>query len=125
MTTLKFNIAANPPRAITRVKQGDMPDDEVDFCSDTGPRTVVNGIGLALGAGDTVKLELCPNKGEPIAVLDQLRDIQSSETQISFLNNLNSSSHPDGDWWGEDVLLTVTIGGKPVTRWLKFHDWNT
>ncbi len=124
MTTLKFSIAANPPRAITRVKQGDMPDDEVDFCSDTGPRTVVNGIGLALGAGDTVKLELCPNKGEPIAVLDQLRDIQSSETQISFLNYLNSSSHPDGDWWGEDVLLTVTINGTPITRWLKFHDWS-
>ena len=73
---------------------------------------------------NTIKLELCPNKGDPIAVLDQLRDIQSSETQISFLNSLNSSSRPDGDWWGEDVLLTVTICGKPVTRWLKFHDWN-
>ena len=124
MTTLKFNIAANPPRTITRVKQGDMPDDEVDFCSDTGPRTVVNGIGLALGAGDTVKLELCPNKGEPIAVLDQLRDIQSSETQISFMNYVNSSSQPDGAWWGEDVLITVTISGAPVTRWLKFRNGN-
>ena len=124
MTTLKFSIAAIPPRTITRVKQGDLPDDEIDFCSDTGPRTVVTGRGLALGAGDTVKLELRPNKGEPIAVLDQLRDIQSSETQISFLSYLNSSSHLDGDWRGENVLLTVTIGGKPVTRWLKFHDWS-
>ena len=124
MTTLKFKIAANPPRTITRVKQGDLPDDEIDFCSDTGPRTVVAGRGLALGAGDTVKLELCPNKGEPIAVLDQLRDIQSSETEISFMNYVNSSSEPDGGWWGRDVLLTVTINGKPVTRWLKFHDWN-
>ena len=69
-----------------------------------------------------MKLELCPNKGEPIAVLDQLRDIQSSETEISFLNYVNSSSQPDGAWWGEDVLLTVTINGIPVTRWLKFHD---
>jgi hypothetical protein len=86
-----------------------------------------------------------PNKGEPIAVLDQLRDIQSCETQISFLNYLNSSSHPHGDWWGADVLLTVTIdipaacrwsaqcadqpeakarASKPVTRWLKLHNWN-
>ena len=62
--------------------------------------------------------------GEPIAVLDQLRDIQSSDTQISFLNYLNSSSHPDGDWWGEDVFLTVSLGDTPVTRWLKFHDWS-
>lgn len=124
MTTLKFSIAANPPRTITRVKHGDLPDDEVDFCSDTGPRTVVTGRGLALGVGDTVKLELRPNKGEPIAVLDQLRDIQSSETEISFMNYVNSSSEPDGGWWGRDVLLTVTISGKPVTRWLKFHDWS-
>ena len=124
MTTLKFSVAANAPRTITRVKQGDLPDDEIDFCSDTGPRTVVTGRGLAFGAGDTVKLELCPNKGEPIAVLDQLRDIQSSETEISFLNYVNSSSQPDGAWWGEDVLLTVTINGIPVTRWLKFHDWS-
>ena len=123
MTTLKFSIAANPPRMITLVKHGELPDDEIDFCTDTGPRTVVTGRGLALGAGDTVKLELRPNKGDAIAVLDQLRDIQSSPdgTQLSFLNYVNSSSHPDGSWWGHDVLLTITIGGNPTTRWLKFH----
>ena len=118
----KINVAA---RQISRVKQGDMPDDMVDFCSDAGPRTVVTGRGLSLNTGDTVKLELCPNKGAAIAVLDQLRDIQVSPdgTELSFLNYVNSSSHPDGDWWGQDVLLTITIGGIPTTRWLTFKNW--
>ena len=126
MTKLVFKInAAAPTLRITRVKQGDMPDDTIDFCSDSGPRTVVTGSGLALGAADTVKLELCPNKGAAIAVLDQLRDIQSSPdgTELSFLNYVNSSSHPDGSWWGQDVLLTVTIGGISTTRWLTFKNW--
>ena len=94
------------------------------FCLGKTKQKTTSRHGLALGAGDTVKLELCPDKGEPIAVLDQLRDIQSSETEISFMNYVNSSSQPDGAWWSEDVLLTVTINGVPVTRWLKFHDWN-
>ena len=78
----------------------------------------------ALDAGDTVKLELCPDKGAAIAVLDQLRDIQSTPdgTELSFLNYVNSSSRHDGDWWGQDILLTATIGGIPTIRWLKFHD---
>lgn len=85
----------------------------------------MTGRGLSLDAGDTVKLELRPNKGAAIAVLDQLRDIQVSPdgTELSFLNYVNSSSHPDGDWWGQDVLLTVTIGGIPTTRWLTFKNW--
>ena len=67
----------------------------------------------------------CPDKGAAIAVLDQLRDIQVNPdgTELSFLNYVNSSSRPDGDWWGKDVLLTAIIGGIPVTRWLKFKNW--
>lgn len=117
---------ANPPAPhgpeITLVKQGDLPDDEVDFCTLDGPRTVVTGSGLALGAEDTVKLELRPGKGEVEATLDQLEDLRSSDSELSFLNHVNSSGHPDGDWWGQDVLLTVTAGGAEATRWVKFAE---
>ncbi|MBQ3747645.1 MAG: hypothetical protein II863_09595, partial [Kiritimatiellae bacterium] len=34
--------------------------------------------------------------------------------------NRNSSSHPDGDWWGQRVLLTATIGGLAAKGWLTF-----
>ena len=45
---------------------GDMPDDEIEFSNNV--RTVVTGRGLSLGANDKVKIELCPNKGESVAV---------------------------------------------------------
>ena len=56
-------------QGVTRVTMGDMPDDEIDFSNNV--RTVVTGRGLSLGANDEVKIELCPNKGESVAVANK------------------------------------------------------
>ena len=127
MLTLNFKVNANPPvpqgPEVTRVRQGELPDDEIDF--DEENRVVVTGTGLALGDGDSIKLQLCPDKGAAIATMTSFKNIESSDTELSFLNDRNSSGKPDGDWWGQDALLTVTVGGVSATRWLKFHDWST
>jgi hypothetical protein len=128
MLQLTFKVAANPPsmRKITLVQQQNprLPDDEIDL----GGPIVAGGEGLQMGEGDTLKLEMFEG-GEPIAVLDQsngsIKNVVSIPTAISFSMNTNGSSHPDGDWWGKDVLFTATIGGERVTRWLKFHDHQT
>ena len=125
MTMLTFKVKANPPAPqgpeVTRVKQQnpDLPDDEIDF----GGPIVATGENLQMGEGDTIKIELYRD-GEPFAVLDKLQSIVSIPTAISFSNETNTSRCPDGDWWGQDVLLTVTIGGVAATRWLKFHAHN-
>jgi len=119
-----FNVDAPSPappsrRKITLVKQQypDLPDDEIDF----GGPIIATGEDLQMGEGDTIKIELYRD-GEPFAVLDKLQSIVSIPTAISFSNETNTSRCPDGDWWGQDVLLTVTIGGVSATRWLKFHN---
>ena len=42
------------------------------------------------------------------------------QVQATNTHNTNSSCRPDGDWWGQRVLLTATIGGFAVKRWLTF-----
>ena len=121
MLQLTFKVAADPPsrHKITLVKQQnpDLPEDVIDF----GGPIVASGENLQLGEGDTLKIELYRD-GEPFAVLDKLQSVVSIPTAISFSNRSNTSGIPDGDWWGKDVLLTVTIGGESATRWLKFHN---
>lgn len=121
MLLLTFKVAAAPPprHKITRVKQQnpDLPEDVIDF----GGPIVATGENLQMDEGDTIKIELY-RYGEPFAVLDKLQSIVSIPTAISFSNETNTSRCPDGDWWGQDVLLTVTIGGVATTRWLKFRD---
>ena len=58
--------------------------------------------------------------GEPIATLTEFDDLTATDTSISFHLNTNSSREPDGLWWGQRVLLTATIGGFAVKRWLTF-----
>ena len=122
MLMLTFNVNANPPvpqgPEITLVKQQnpDLPDDEIDF----GGPIIATGEDLQMGEGDTIKIELYRD-GEPFAVLDKLQSIVSIPTAISFSNETNTSRCPDGDWWGQDVLLTINSGGVAATRWLKFH----
>lgn len=110
--------SATPAPVITRVKQQnpDLPEDEIDF----GGTIVATGENLQMGDGDTIKIELYEG-GEPVDVLDKLGAIVSTPTAISFTCS-NTSHHPDGEWMGKDVLLTVTIGGVSGTRWLKFRD---
>jgi hypothetical protein len=121
MTMLTFKVNANPPAPqgpeITLVKQQnpDLPEDVIDF----GGPIVATGENLQMGEGDTIKIELYEG-GEPVDVLDRLGAIVSIPTAISFTCS-NTSHHPDGEWMGKDVLLTVTIGGVSATRWLKFH----
>ncbi len=117
MLKLVFNVAANPPptRRITLVQQVGYPDDVIDF----GGPIVAGGENLQMGEGDTLKLELYEG-GKPVSVLDKLQSIVSIPTAISFANRNNTSSRPDGDWWGKPVLLTATIGGFAVKRWLTF-----
>ena len=119
MLKLVFNVAANPPptRRITLVQQVGYPDDVIDF----GGPIVAGGENLQMGEGDTLKLELYED-GEPVSVLDQLQSIVSTPTAISFDNRNNTSSRPDGDWWGKQVLLTATIGGEEVCHWVRFYD---
>ena len=119
MLKLVFNVAANPPptRRITLVQQAGYPDDVIDF----GGPIVAVGENLQMGEGDTLKLELYEG-GEPVSVLDQLQSIVSTPTAISFDNRNNTSSRPDGDWWGKPVLLTATIGGEEVRHWVTFYD---
>ena len=119
---LTFKVNANPPAPqgpeITLVKQQnpDLPEDVIDF----GGPIVATGENLQMGVGDTIKIELYEG-GEPVDVLDRLGAIVSIPTAISFTCS-NTSHHPDGEWMGKDVLLTVTIGGVSATRWLKFRD---
>ena len=119
MLELTFKVAANPPptRKITLVQQEGFPDDVIDF----GDLIVARGENLQMGEGDTLKLEMYEN-GQPVSVLDRLEAIVSIPTAISFANNTNTSSRPDGDWWGKEVLLTATIGGEEVCHWLRFND---
>ena len=119
MLQLVFNVATNPPptRRITLVQQVGYPDDVIDF----GGPIVAGGENLQMGEGDTLKLELYEG-GKPVSVLDKLQSIVSIPTAISFANRVNTSSRPDGDWWGKPVLLTATIGGEEVRHWVTFYD---
>ena len=119
MLRLVFNVAANPPptRRITLVQQEGFPDDVIDF----GDLIVARGENLQMGEGDTLKIELYEG-GKPVSVLDQLESIVSIPTAISFANRNNTSSRPDGDWWGKEVLLTATIGGEEVRHWVRFYN---
>ena len=121
MLQLTFKVAADPPprHKITLVKQQnpDLPEDVIDF----GGPIIATGENLQMGEGDTIKIELYEG-GALVAVLDELQSVVSIPTAISFSNETNTSRCPDGDWWGKDVLLTVTIGGESATRWLKFHN---
>ena len=119
MLQLAFKVAANKPstRKITLVQQVGYPDDVIDF----GGPIVAGGENLQMGEGDTLKLELYEG-GKPVSVLDQLQAVVSTPTAISFANRNNTSSRPDGDWWGKPVLLTATIGGEEVRHWVTFYD---
>ena len=119
MLELTFKVAADKPstRKITLVQQVGYPDNVIDF----GGPIVAGGENLQMGEGDTLKLELYEG-GEPVSVLDQLQSIVSTPTAISFDNRVNTSSRPDGDWWGKPVLLTATIGGEEVRHWVTFCD---
>jgi len=46
----------------------------------------------------------------------------SADGRITGANRVNTSSRPDGDWWGKPVLLTATIGGEEVRHWVTFYD---
>ena len=120
MLELTFKVAADKPstRKITLVQQEGFPDDVIDF----GDLIVARGENLQMGEGDTLKLELYED-GQPIAVLDRFESIVSIPTAVSFANRNNTSSRPDGDWWGKQVLLTATIGGEEVRHWLRFYDY--
>ena len=119
MLQVSFKVAANKPstRKITLVQQVGYSDNVIDF----GGPIVAGGENLQMGEGDTLRLELYED-GQPVAVLDQLQAIVSMPTAISFANNTNTSSRPDGDWWGTQVLLTATIGGEEVRHWVRFYD---
>ena len=119
MLELTFKVAADKPstRKIALVQQVGYPDNVIDF----GGPIVAGGENLQMGEGDTLKLELYED-GQPVAVLDQLESIVSIPTAISFANRVNTSSRPDGDWWGKPVLLTATIGGEDVRHWVTFYD---
>ena len=119
MLQLAFKVAADKPstRKITLVQQVGYPDNVIDF----GGPIVAGGENLQMGEGDTLKLELYEG-GKPVSVLDKLQSIVSIPTAISFANRVNTSSRPDGDWWGKPVLLTATIGGEEVRHWVTFYD---
>ena len=119
MLQVSFKVAANKPstRKITLVQQAGYPDNVIDF----GGPIVAGGENLQMGEGDTLKLEMYEN-GQPVSVLDRLEAIVSIPTAISFANRVNTSSRPDGDWWGKPVLLTATIGGEEVRHWVTFYD---
>ena len=119
MLELTFKVAADKPstRKITLVQQVGYPDNVIDF----GGPIVAGGENLQMGEGDTLKLELYED-GQPVAVLDQLEAIVSIPTAISFANRVNTSSRPDGEWYGKPVLLTATIGGEEVRHWVRFYD---
>ena len=119
MLQVSFKVAANKPstRKITLVQQVGYPDNVIDF----GGPIVAGGENLQMGEGDTLKLEMYEN-GQPVSVLDRLEAIVSIPTAISFANRNNTSSRPDGDWWGKEVLLTATIGGEEVRHWVRFYN---
>ena len=118
MLQVSFKVAANKPstRKITLVQQVGYPDNVIDF----GGPIVAGGENLQMGEGDTLKLEMYEN-GQPVSVLDRLEAIVSIPTAISVANRVNTSSRPDGDWWGKQVLLTATIGGEEVRHWVRFY----
>ena len=110
----------------TSATMGEFPVNEVDF--DDHTPIVLHGVNLTYNAaaGDTLKIELRPDKGAATAVLDELKSITPSAdgTTLSCINEVNTSGKPDGSWWGRDALVTLTTGGKTATIWVKFHDWS-
>ena len=118
--------AASVNPEITSATMGEFPVNEVDF--DENTPIVLHGVNLTYNAGDgdTLKIELRPDKGDATAVLDQLKSITPSAdgTTLSMINEVNTSGKPDGSWWGRDALVTLTTGGKTAELWVKFHDWN-
>ena len=119
MLELAFKVAANPPpvRRITLVQQEGYPDNEISFGE---VPIVAKGENLEMGEGDTLKIELYED-GQPVDLLDQFLSVVSTPTAISFVNRVNTSGRPDGEWWGRPVLLTATIGGEEVRHWLRFY----
>ena len=119
MLELTFKVAADKPstRKIALVQQVGYPDNVIDF----GGPIVAGGENLQMGEGDTLKLELYED-GQPVDLLDQFLSVVSTPTAISFVNRVNTSGRPDGEWWGRPVLLTATIGGEEVRHWLRFYD---
>ena len=74
--TVADSAVVNPE--ITSATMGEFPENEVDF--DDHTPLVFHGTNLAYNAaaGDTLKIELRPDKGEATAILDQLKSITPS-----------------------------------------------
>ena len=111
---------------IERVSMGEgVEDDLIDFGTDS---VTVYGSGFEGfdPERDSVTLALYagPDRSEPMAVLDQLENPTANEdgTQLQFANRANTSEYPDGMWWGQETLLTITIDGKTATHRLTFRD---
>ena len=113
-----------PQHTITSVAQEGYEAGEIDF-SPTKP-IVLTGQNLA--NVQSVKILGYPDgydhDPDEDMELDQLEDITSTDTTISFLNAENTAALPDGSFWGKPGRIVCTwADGTTATADVTFHEY--
>jgi len=128
MLTFKVNAAPPVPQApeITKVflaGEQEPQDDLVDFCDNTTKvRAVIPEADAEYLAGATIKMQLM-HEGAVWAELDEPDDVTTADGSIEGRFDRNTSSRPDGDWWGQPCKVVVTFAnGLVSTRDVTFKD---
>ena len=130
MLMLTFKVNAAPPfpvaPEITKVYlagEQEPQDDVVDFCDDTTKvRAVIPDADAEYLAGATIKMQLM-HEGSVWAELDEPDDVVTANGSIEGRFDRNTSSRPDGDWWGQHCKVVVTFAnGLVSTRDVTFKD---
>ena len=126
--TIRFNVkAAKPvnPHRMDSFVQDEPRLEPGEICFSGEKPIVVTGQNLA--DVESVKILTYPDgydhEPDPLMVLDELQQIQSTDTTLSFLNSRNSTPEPDGAYWGIDARIVATWpDGQTAYINAKFHD---
>ena len=115
-----------PDHQIIKLKQGERADNTLAF--DDNDRVVVtvatnNGASYALRETKPVKIEIDYMDGSSRrhGILDNVAQVSSTATEVTFINRENDSDVADGDWWDHEVELTLYYAdGKEAKTSLTF-----
>ena len=101
----------------------DPQDDVVDFCDNTTKvRAVIPDADAEDLQGATIKMQLM-HEGAVWAELDEPDDVVTADGSIEGRFDRNTSSRPDGDWWGQPCKVVVTFAnGLSSERDVMFKD---
>ena len=115
-----------PDHQIIKLKQGERADNTLAF--DDNDRVVVtvatnNGASYALRETKPVKIEIDYMDGSSRrhGILDNVAQVSSTATEVTFINRENDSDVADGDWWDHEVELTLYYAdGQSATSTITF-----